>query len=158
MGHILDNRLIKQTLRVIYDHPQEGDLLMNTQGKTWEQLIQTISTDDKKTLNQPRRTSQSTVSAHHQTYKNEISNHNNKPCAKRCPRGLFSTRVRSKRQKHSQVMSTRIRCKQRQSGKQNSRKSTTTSPTSLSHRLYQPKTQIKKKKKAMTNAKAHTDH
>ena len=41
-GHILrlgDDRLVKQTLRLIYDNPQEGDILMDVRDRSWEQLI-----------------------------------------------------------------------------------------------------------------------
>ena len=42
VGHILrlsDDRLVKQTLRVIHDNPQDGDILMDVHDQTWEQLI-----------------------------------------------------------------------------------------------------------------------
>ena len=44
VGHILrfrdnDKRLIKETLKVIFDNRQEGDILMDVNtGLTWEQL------------------------------------------------------------------------------------------------------------------------
>ena len=41
MGHILrlkDKRLIKQTLKVIYDNQQDGDILMDVEDKSWQQL------------------------------------------------------------------------------------------------------------------------
>ena len=36
-------RLIKQTLRVIHDNPQDGDLLMDVRGQTWEQLTRAVN-------------------------------------------------------------------------------------------------------------------
>lgn len=41
IGHILrmtDTRLVKQALQHIFDNPQTGDLLMDTQADTWTQL------------------------------------------------------------------------------------------------------------------------
>ena len=43
-----DNRLIKHTLRMIYDNPQEGDILMDARDQTWEQLLIKAKADDKK--------------------------------------------------------------------------------------------------------------
>ena len=51
VDHILrltDNRLLKQTLRVIYDNPQEGDLLMDARDETWDQLVEAASANNKK--------------------------------------------------------------------------------------------------------------
>ena len=50
-GHILrlgDDRIVKQTLRVIYDNPQDGDLLMDARGMTWDQLQKRARADNKK--------------------------------------------------------------------------------------------------------------
>ena len=45
-GHILrmgDERLVKQTLKVIYDNPQEGDMLMDVEAmESWEQLVESV--------------------------------------------------------------------------------------------------------------------
>ena len=52
VGHILrldDKRLIKQTLKVIHDNRQDGDILMDTQDDlNWEQLQKQAWADNKK--------------------------------------------------------------------------------------------------------------
>ena len=50
-GHILrlkdeDRRQVKETLRVIHDNPQEGDMLMDVADLTWEQLVQAAADKD----------------------------------------------------------------------------------------------------------------
>lgn len=48
-GHILrleDDRLLKQALKVIYDHPQEGDMLMDVERLTWEELVKKAADRD----------------------------------------------------------------------------------------------------------------
>ena len=52
VGHILrlpDERLIKQTLKVIFDNPQDGDILMDTGKNSWQELQRMAKADNKKT-------------------------------------------------------------------------------------------------------------
>ena len=51
VGHILrlpDTRLIKQTLKVIFDNQQDGDILMDVEEDDWEQMQRAARMDDKK--------------------------------------------------------------------------------------------------------------
>ena len=48
-GHILrldEKRLIRHTLRVIYDNPQEGDMLMDVRDSSWEELVKAATDKD----------------------------------------------------------------------------------------------------------------
>ena len=40
------DRLIKQTLRVIYDNPQEGDMMMDLRDHSWNQLVKMAKEKD----------------------------------------------------------------------------------------------------------------
>ena len=44
--YIDDNRLIRHTLRVVYDNPQEGDLLMDVRDNSWRQLVKAVTDRD----------------------------------------------------------------------------------------------------------------
>ena len=42
-----DDRLIKHTLRIIYDNPQDGDLFIDVRGQSWKQLVETANDKNK---------------------------------------------------------------------------------------------------------------
>ena len=44
----LCERLIKQTLKVIFDNRQDGDILMDAEEDCWEDMLAAAQADDKK--------------------------------------------------------------------------------------------------------------
>ena len=51
VGHILrlpEKRLLKQTLKVIHDNRQDGDILMDVQEDSWDAMEKAAQTDEKK--------------------------------------------------------------------------------------------------------------